>query len=350
MNKKYYISECLMIKNENQYLHEHIVSDMEAGIDHFYIYDDESDVPVKEYLKNNYPELLEFCTITVVTKESGIADLLGNKQISCYRHALLTFGGETVWMSYTDTDEIYEGDLKKYLKEREDRHSVFIPWILHGSNGHIFMNDKTLKENYYDSVIKLDDFRRLKGINYFDFMFLGKTISQCDKLKELNLYSDVHITLPLSEIENYNRWELNETEFDYWTLPVKEVVVEEKEPEIKLHHYFYRSFEELLKKKARGYTHLIEKKSKPRNGNTKEGVEKWADRDWLDFDKYFDLNPDVKYDNEGVSELFYQYGINHKAYYKQKPAIITHSFLQSNPKSPEAEKHRLIIAKLNRRR
>ena len=63
--KKYYLSECLMIKNENQYLHEHIVSDMEAGIDHFYIFDDKSDIPVEKFLSDNHPELLQYCTITV---------------------------------------------------------------------------------------------------------------------------------------------------------------------------------------------------------------------------------------------------------------------------------------------
>ena len=338
-----------MIKNENQYLYEHITSDIEAGIDHFYIYDDNSDIPVEEFLKNNYPDLLQYCTINVIDDNFPVIEMFGNNQIRCYRHALINYGSETVWMSYTDTDEIWEGDLKKYFKQKEDYHSVFIPWTLHGSNGLLYKNDKTMKENFYDHVIPLNNFRRLRGDNYTDFMYLGKTVSQCDKIKELDLFSDIHFTLPLSEITRAKKWELCDTDCDYWTDPVKDVILNGKEPEIKLHHYFYRSLEELLIKRSRGYSQLVESDPHPRNGNTKEGVERWVDTDWLDFDRYFDLNPEIKYNDEEVSRLFYKFNINYKAYYKQNSNPLTYSLIENNPQSAAVKKHRLIVEKLNRK-
>ena len=59
----YYLTECLIIKNENQRLIEHLKDNAQSGIEHFYIYDNESDVSVETFLKNNAPELLSKCTI-----------------------------------------------------------------------------------------------------------------------------------------------------------------------------------------------------------------------------------------------------------------------------------------------
>lgn len=347
-DKKYYISECLMIKNENQYLHEHIVSDVEAGIDHFYIYDDKSDVPVKEYLKNNYPELLQYCTITIVDENFPEIGVFKNKQIRIYRHVLENYRSETVWVSFTDTDEIWEGDLKKFLKEREGQPSVFVPWVIHGSNGHVEKTGKTLKENFYDDVIPTSEFKGCKGDDFRDSMFVGKTVSQCDKLVELGLYSDIHATLPLDALKLLHVSKFNDTEFDYWTAPVIDLVKYGKEPEVKLHHYLYKSFEELLEKRLRGYAHLID--SRPNSSNTEEGVKIWAEKEWLDLDKYFDLNPEIRCDDEKVSELFYKFGINSRAFYKQSPINLTDSFIESNPESPLVRKHKLIVAKLNKRK
>ena len=50
------IAECLLIKNENRYLHEHIINNVRAGIDFFYIYDNNSDEPVKQFLQKNVPK------------------------------------------------------------------------------------------------------------------------------------------------------------------------------------------------------------------------------------------------------------------------------------------------------
>ena len=47
------IAECLLIKNENRYLLEHLAYNAAAGVEHFFIYDNLSDTPVIEFLREN---------------------------------------------------------------------------------------------------------------------------------------------------------------------------------------------------------------------------------------------------------------------------------------------------------
>ena len=61
MGKKYYLSECLIIRDENQYLTEHLISGIQAGIEHFFIYDNMSKESVADYLHDT--ELSNYCTV-----------------------------------------------------------------------------------------------------------------------------------------------------------------------------------------------------------------------------------------------------------------------------------------------
>jgi hypothetical protein len=47
------IAECLLIKNENRYLLEHLAYNAAAGVDHFFIYDNLSRTPVADFLREN---------------------------------------------------------------------------------------------------------------------------------------------------------------------------------------------------------------------------------------------------------------------------------------------------------
>jgi len=42
------IAECLLIRDENRYLLEHLTYNAAAGVEHFFIYDNMSRVPVIE--------------------------------------------------------------------------------------------------------------------------------------------------------------------------------------------------------------------------------------------------------------------------------------------------------------
>ena len=54
------IAEVLLIKDENRYLLEHLAYNAAAGVQHFFIYDNMSRVPVADFLRENARDFLNF--------------------------------------------------------------------------------------------------------------------------------------------------------------------------------------------------------------------------------------------------------------------------------------------------
>jgi hypothetical protein len=77
---KYNLCLCCIIKDENIYLEEWINYHLKTGIEHFYIYDNGSRVPISDTLN-----AIKLSAYTTVTKMSGKA-----KQVSAYEHCLKT--------------------------------------------------------------------------------------------------------------------------------------------------------------------------------------------------------------------------------------------------------------------
>ena len=209
----YYLSECLIIRDENQYLLEHLIKGVQAGIEHFYIYDNRSVEPVEEFLRKNGSEFLEACTI-----ERYHSD--GQLQIKCYDHFLDQHRDDTKWCAFIDTDEMFEGDLLGLCEENEDYLTLRIQQILHGGNGKAYKPEGTLTDNYQSHIL---EHRRMV-----------KLVSQVKYVKQQHPHD--MILNDLGNSVNMRKW-------------YKYVEWNEK---CQLHHYIYRSFEEWLQKIKRG--------------------------------------------------------------------------------------------------
>jgi hypothetical protein len=218
----YYLSECLIIKNENQYLLEHLEKNYQGGIEFFYIYDNESEQPVEEYLKNNAPIWLDRCKIEIFPRTERI-------QVDCYSKFLKDHRDDTVWCAFFDTDEIIEGDLKKFCKEHENYLSLDIYQIMHGSNGVIYADyTKTMTEQFKDHVLRQ--------------RHMIKCVSQ---VKYIMQQINHHTFLDLDVVRNSNP----EIPKEYWE---KKFKAEDIKDIVQLHHYFQKSFEEWCIKLKRG--------------------------------------------------------------------------------------------------
>ncbi len=125
-----YLSLCLICKDENEYLPEWLDYHILMGVDRFYIYDNESRVSLRETLK----EYIERGWVVVV-------DIQGKAmQLYAYDHCLQTFGAQTFWMGFIDTDEFLvpktAKDLKELLKEYEGYAGLAVSSLFFGSSGH----------------------------------------------------------------------------------------------------------------------------------------------------------------------------------------------------------------------
>jgi hypothetical protein len=125
----YNVSVCLLIKDENKYLEEWINHHLKLGIEHFYIYDNNSKIPVSktilEKFNSNYFTFIDW------------SDNYKSMQIEAYNHYLTNYGNKSKWTAFIDTDEFIQWDSVEVLDKYESYDYVRIPWVLFNANGHL---------------------------------------------------------------------------------------------------------------------------------------------------------------------------------------------------------------------
>ena len=138
---KYYLSLCTIIKNE-RYLEEFIIYYRIIGVEHFYIYDNNSNPPIRERL--NKPFFTNMCTII---------DFPGSRmQIPAYQHFINTFRNDTDWAIVCDGDEYIvpkvDWSLRDFLDRYNDVQAIGVNWVFYGSSFHNNIQDGFLVDKY----------------------------------------------------------------------------------------------------------------------------------------------------------------------------------------------------------
>lgn len=246
-NCKYDVSILLLIRDENEYLEEWLSHHIKKlQIDHIYIYDNESKVPVRTFLKNlNNKLYTDHVTIIdwATTK---------NTQEDANNHFLKNYAQETKWFIPIDTDEFIQLNADKSLKEmlanfEEQYGAVICQWETYGANGQEKKSDAPVLERF------------TKAAENYDVNTSGKYFIQsvmCDDFirhePRLRLYCDIEPD--------------GNTMKQYF----------------QLNHYFTKSYEEWCTKMSRGSCD-----PKVRRG----------------YQLFFKVNPDMEYLNTGENYL-----------------------------------------------
>lgn len=249
---KYYSSILLLIRDENEYIEEwinHFINTI--GVDHIYIYDNESSIPVEEYLEameNPYLDRITFVRWKSTEKTQEDAN----------NHFLLNYRDETRWVAPIDTDEFIQindtsKSLNEFLKENEDYASILCEWVHYNANGH----EKKTKGGVLERFTKVAD--------WYKVFPNGKRFIQTNRCNGFTRYNP-ELRAYCSDLDS------QETNKEFF----------------QLNHYITRSFEEWNNKMSRG--------SCDPNVRRK-------------YQLFFELNPDMEYLNN--DENFYQgYGPN----------------------------------------
>lgn len=130
--RKYAVSVCTIFKNEAEYLREWIEFHRIVGVDHFYLYNNNSEDDFHSIL-NPY---IEEGVVTLVEWPHDQA------QMECYANCVERFASETRWLGFIDVDEFIvprsTEDIYSFLQPFEDnRGAVLIYWRLFGTSGYI---------------------------------------------------------------------------------------------------------------------------------------------------------------------------------------------------------------------
>lgn len=141
---KYDISLCLIFKDEGRFLKEWIDYHLTLGIDHFYLYNNNS--------TDNFLEVVRPYV------DKGVVTLIDwpylQAQVKCYKHCLETYRNETKWIGYIDADEFvcpkYASTIKEWLLPFEKFPAVMIDWLQFGTGGLIEHDySKNVIEQYF---------------------------------------------------------------------------------------------------------------------------------------------------------------------------------------------------------
>ncbi|MFB9864122.1 glycosyltransferase family 2 protein [Rufibacter immobilis] len=229
---RFYVSVCCIAKDENEYLEEWINYHLKVGVEHFYLYDNDSKVPLKETLAK--AGLLKHAT---VIRTVGRA-----KQNKAYLHCLKMYGGTSRWIGFIDADEFIvpkapKGDLPAFLKVYEPYGGVGVNWMFFGSSGHRNRTQRPLLESFLlRSEESYDNNRHIKSIVQPAFV-----------QGILNSHSFAYKPNAFCVNENFT--------------PIEGAFSEVSVAKIQLNHYYCRSFEEYAEKIRRGNADSFRKRS-----------------------------------------------------------------------------------------
>lgn len=128
-NKKYKISICAIFKNESSFLKEWVEYHEMLGIEHFFLYNNNSE---DDYLAVLKPYI-----------DKGLVTLIDwpydQGQITAYKHFYETYRHETQWVSFLDIDEFfcprYKNNLLEWLKTMDKYPVIVVYWRMFGTSG-----------------------------------------------------------------------------------------------------------------------------------------------------------------------------------------------------------------------
>lgn len=182
-----YTAICLLIKDENKYLKEWIDWHLSIGINHFYIYDNASTIPVEQTIRSLYDDISLF---TVV----DWSDKYTHMQIEAYNHCLKNYGSENEWIAFIDTDEFIHTlnniNLNMLLNSYKQYAYITIPWILFNASGHLHYEDAPVQNRFTQTFDSESLFFKYKSIVqpsciqdmsvHFAEKYIGQTIETTD--------------------------------------------------------------------------------------------------------------------------------------------------------------------------
>ena len=135
------LSVAAIFKDEARFLGEWLQFHSGVGVDHFFLYDDDS--------SDDFLAVLEpWIASGRVTLISG----RGMNQVSAYNDCIRRFAETSRWIAFIDLDEFLfspkSRDLKQILSRYRDQPAIFVYWVLYGSSGHVSRPEGYVIDSY----------------------------------------------------------------------------------------------------------------------------------------------------------------------------------------------------------
>lgn len=225
---KYFVSIVTIVKNEADYIIEWVEYHRLIGIDHIYLYDNQSTDNVAQKLKPYIDE--GFVSYVFFPGE--------NMQLEAYRHAVKQYGSETEWLALLDADEFLvmvdkEQSFSEFLKKQSQETSqLLIGWMVFGSSG---------KKNKQPGLV----LERFKWHALDDYLAEYKPVIRPQMALKINFPHWFDVSGKTVD-ENGKRY------FEYPFVDSDSSVAASKNI-VRINHYYSKSWEEFINKRNRGF-------------------------------------------------------------------------------------------------
>ncbi len=224
-NCKYYLSIVAILKNEALYIKEWLDYHINMGVEHFYLYDNESTDNIKEilqpYIEKNY---------ITYTFYPGKA-----QQRPAYRDMMSKYAHESHWLAVVDIDEficpVEKISIADFMRDYEDYPALKINCLCFDSNGHETKPKGSVLENYTRCQ---DIEKNTEELYYY------KSIVNPLWVKSIAIHSHSYKLAQYAIDENFNK--VSDLGFTFEAYISK----------IRINHYHSKSKEEFYAKVARG--------------------------------------------------------------------------------------------------
>lgn len=218
---KHNLSVMLIVKDAAQYMDEWINYHKIVGVDHFYIYDNESGDNLREVLDPYIKSGLVSYTYWPGKRQ----------QIPAYNNAMVRYRDETRWLAFIDDDEFIvpmeKATVPEVLDELKVKAGLAMPWMMYGVSGQKEQAKGLVMERCYMT----EDYK-------FELPHAHKVIIN----PRLCLMLKAHVAFFVNGMKSKNEDGVDQTNmFEYSHVN-----------KIRLNHYRFKSEEEFFKKSIRG--------------------------------------------------------------------------------------------------
>lgn len=142
----HYLGVCAIAKNESPFLREWVAHNYALGAERFLIYDNESDEPIAETLK-------DFVAQGVVEVRLAPGK---SRQMTCYDDCLKRWRDKVRWTAFLDLDEFLMvgtgRDVRPILAEYEEYGGLSLNWRVFGPSGHLRRPEGLVQENFTERM------------------------------------------------------------------------------------------------------------------------------------------------------------------------------------------------------
>lgn len=234
-SKKYKVSICAIFKNEAKYLKEWIEYHKIIGIEHFYLYNNNSEdnyeKVLEPYIKENVVTLIQW------PKEQA--------QMQAYKDGIERFSSESEWITLIDIDEflvpITKENIYDFLKPfQKNRPVVITYWKVFGTSGKISRNmDKLVTESFFITWDKFFDMGKIFFNTAYKLDFRGIHSTA------IHHYSwGIYKGISMPPVNVFNKICM----YDNNPVPHKKNI----SFPLQLNHYFSKTYDEYNQKKSKG--------------------------------------------------------------------------------------------------